>query len=105
MHLDIPSWAKRTVLTCMVILGVQFCCESGLQASVLSSQQVDMISLGMEDPEDKPGIHADLHPPLLAALMLLVPSWAGALAGECQGSEVPVLPAFLPVAGLHPSAP
>lgn len=92
------------MLACMVMLGVQLCFPPTLQAAVLPTQQVDMISLGVKDPASKPGVQVDFDLPPLMVLLLLPPVHVCAAGGATFSADVP-LPVLLPVAGYHPSAP
>lgn len=95
---------RRLMLVCMVALGLQLCFPLSLQANALASQ-VDMISLGVKDPSDKPGVQVDLDVPVAAVVLLtLVLAPQVAVVGTTD-TEAVVLPAMLPVAGYHPSAP
>lgn len=107
MHLRFrPStWLKRTMFINMVLLGLQLCCPAPLQASLLSTQQVDMASLGVKDPADEPGIRIDFDFPPTFLGLLPVP--ARLAYGVCKFHEADRTPApsVLPVSGYHPSAP
>jgi hypothetical protein len=93
------------MLASMVMLGLQLCFPLTLQASVMSTQQVDMISLGVKDPAGKPGVQFDHELPQLLVVLLHVPTWTDVRGrGTQHGLEV-AIPSVLPVAGYHPSAP
>ncbi|MBX2972029.1 MAG: hypothetical protein KF797_02905 [Flavobacteriales bacterium] len=96
---------KRFMLACMVMLGMQLCFPPTLQASVLPTQQVDMISLGVKDPASKPGVQVDFDLPPVTVLLLLLPTWIDTPASEPPHAQDVRIPAVLPVAGYHPSAP
>ena len=95
---------KRFMLVCMVMLGMQLCFPPTLQAAVLPTQQVDMISLGVKDPASKPGVQVDFDLPPVTVL-LLVPEWHEVFVGEPSRTEDAYIPVLMPVAGYHPSAP
>lgn len=105
MRPDPLAWPKRIMLACMVVLGMQLCFPLTLQASVASTQQVDMISLGVKDPAGKPGVQVDFDLPPVVVLLLLVPEWLNDPVAERFGSQDVEIPVLLRVSGLHPSAP
>lgn len=92
------------MLACMVMLGMQLCFPPTLQASLLPTQQVDMISLGVKDPASKPGVQVDFDLPPVTVL-LLVPERHELFTGERPHAGDVHIPVMLPVAGYHPSAP
>ncbi|MEZ4757299.1 MAG: hypothetical protein R2817_10770 [Flavobacteriales bacterium] len=93
------------MLVSMVMLGLQLCYPLTLQASVVSAQQVDMIGLGVKDPSGKPGIHVDFELPPMAVSFLFTPARSVIPGLPAQCSRDVSIPAVLPVAGYHPSAP
>ena len=105
MHSEKNYWAKRVTIACLLILGMQFCFQRTVQASLLGTQQVDMISLGVKDPAGKPGVHAELEPPHAETWTITVTTGTEAPFAEPSGEYPPAVPAVLPAAGLYPSAP
>lgn len=93
------------MMACMVMLGMQLCFPLTLQASIVATQQVDMISLGVKDPASKPGVHVDFDLPPVTVLLLLVPTWLDTPTSEPPHAQDVPVPVLLPVAGYHPAAP
>lgn len=93
------------MLVCMVMLGLQLCFPLQLQASVVATQQIDLISLGTKDPEDKPGVDLKLDLPPQVVLVLSVPVAAATPTCVVLGTEDAAIPTLPVVAGFHPSAP
>lgn len=105
MHPSVRPWLKQLMLVCMIVLGAQLCFPLTLQASVVSQQQVDVISLGIKDPAAKPGLDLDVDVPALLVMALLAPEWLDGPVRVTPVSDVAVIPTLLAVAGFHPSAP
>jgi hypothetical protein len=105
MRPDLLTWPKRIMLVCMVVLGVQLCFPLTLQASLVSAQHVDMISLGVKDPAGKPGVNVDFDLPPVKVVLVLVPERINDPVGEHSDTGDVEVCTLLPVCGLHPSAP
>lgn len=93
------------MLACMVMLGLQLCFPLQLQASVMAAQQIDLISLGAKDPEDKPGVDLKLDLPPAVVLILSAPTATATPSCAVPGTEDAAITTLLVVAGFHPSAP
>lgn len=81
------------------------CYPPTLQASWISTQQVDMISLGVKDPAGKPGVHVDFDLPAVIFLVVQVPDRSTQTLLERACEDEVFVPALLPVSGFHPAAP